>query len=314
MHAANALFRQAAAFNSEGRFELAEGVYREIMERWPDDPRAPYTLSTHLLSRGAYEEGWALYESRSLVPETGIKRPRVSYPEWDGADVGSLLIFPEQGLGDQIMFARYIPLLVARGIRVTLLCSPTLVRLFAGLGAQVVPASGEVTLPRHDAWCLIGSLPHHVGGIPPAPYLPGTQDGAGTGLCTHGNPKHVNDANRSMPDSARSLLKDGWPFISLHPEDSGVGDFQESADLLNQLNLVVSVDTSVAHLAGAVGKETWLLLPAIGTDWRWGRFETSTPWYPTMRIIRQGVAETWEAVARRVLSDLGTIGENSPPR
>lgn len=311
MFSANLLFRLAAQYNVEGRYNLAEGIYREIIARWPDDPRGPYTLSTHLLAREQYEEGWALYESRSAIPETGIVKPKVSFPEWNGEEIHSLLIYPEQGFGDQIMFSRYVPVLVNMGVRVTLLCRPSLERVFSKLGAAVLPAVGRVEIPRHDAWSLVGSLPHLVGGLPSAPYLPSREGRGGIGICTHGNPKHVNDLNRSMPSELALMLKASGRYISLHPEDTGAEDFQDTADIINDLSLVVTVDTSVAHLAGAMGKPTWLLLPALGVDWRWGRSGDSTVWYPEMKLFRQHQPDDWDRIVSEVESRISLNGELS---
>ncbi len=118
-----------------------------------------------------------------------------------------------------------------------------------------------------------------------------------------GNPGHRNDANRSLkPDQAADLLS--LPgAISLRPEDTGAADFAETADIVAGLDLVISVDTAVAHLAGAMGKPVWILLPATGTDWRWLRDRTDSPWYPSAKLYRQSRGEGWDGVISRVLLD-----------
>ena len=302
------LLQIAVTLDRAGRRAEAESIYRDILKRWPAEPNASYCLSTHLLARGEDREGWALYESRTEVPQTGIRKPKASYPEWKGEAVSSLLVFPEQGFGDQIMFARYVPLLRARGVRVTLLCRPELARLFEALDVQVIPASGEVSLPRHDAWCLIGSLPHLVGGAPSGIYLPERAGGVGVGYCASGNPAHVNDANRSMGADARRALEAVGPLVSLHPEDSGAADFQDTAEIIAGLALVLSVDTAVAHLAGAMGKPTWLMLPAAEPEWRWGRDEDHTPLYPSVRLFRQAEPGAWLPLIDRISRDLKVSG------
>jgi hypothetical protein len=296
-----ALFAQAAAARRAGRYAEAEAAYRQWIAAEPQNPAPQYGLSHLLLARGAYDEGWALNEARSAIPETGIGKPRLSMPEWRGEPVASLLVWPEQGLGDQIMFARYIPALAARGIAVTLVCQPPLARLFAGLGAAVVPAVGQVALPRCDAWCLIGSLPHRLGEAPADPYLPGGAGGAGVGVMTSGNPAHVNDANRSLPpEMAARALTFGE---NLAPTDPSARDFQETAEIISRLSLVISVDTAIAHLAGAMGKPVWLLL-SREVDWRWGYSGEHTVWYPSMRLFRQETLGDWATVLDRVAASL----------
>jgi len=267
------------------------------MHAAPEDPAPRYGLSLILLSRGAYDEGWKLYEARSSIPETGIAKPTLSFAEWRGEPVKSLLLWPEQGLGDQIMFARYVPKLLAKGLAVTLLCKPPLARLLGSLGARVIVAEGAVHIPRHDAWCLIGSLPHLIGMTASAPYLQGEVGGSGVGVMTRGNPAHVNDRNRSLPpDFADELLSYGR---SLDPAASGARDFEDTRKIISQLKAVVSVDTAVAHLAGAMGKPTWLLLPH-DADWRWGLRESRSVWYPKMTLVRQTTPGDWRSVFDQV--------------
>lgn len=285
------LLSQAASARRAGRHADAEEVFREWMRRDPADPAPRYGLSTLLLQRGAYAEGWELYEARAEVPETGIRKPQLTFPEWRGEEVGSLLVLPEQGLGDQIMFARFIPELVARGIKVTLLSPPPLARLFQQLGAQVLVAAGSVSMPHHDAWCLIGSLPHRIGTIPTGPYLPSAPGGVGLGVMPTGNPNHVNDADRSLPEPyAAQLLQMGR---DLRPDATGARDFADTAEIISDLRGVISVDTAVAHLAGAMGKPVAILL-GRDPDWRWGLGER-TIWYPSARLIRR-VSEWSEAL------------------
>lgn len=293
------LFAQADRAIAEGRYDEAEAAFRDWMREAPSDPRPRLGLGLLLLQSGQFAEGWRYYESRHRIAELGIKKPAMRYAEWDGAPIRSLLVWPEQGFGDQIMFARWIPALVNRGVNVTLLTPPPLCRLFSGLGAEIIEARGTVEVPRHDAWCLIGSLPHLVGGFPTAPYLGGAGGGAGLGVMTAGNPTHRNDANRSLPDDPASRLK--GLGCDLSPEATGARDFQDTAELVATLDRVVSVDTAVAHLAGAMGKPLDLLLP-FRSDWRWGWSGTTTAWYPSARLYRQRRPGDWSAVISEVMA------------
>lgn len=289
-----ALFAKAARARRDGRHDEAEAAYRDWLALEPGNPAPAYGLSHLLLARGAYAEGWAMYEARTEVPETGVKKPGLSFPEWRGEPIGSLLIWPEQGFGDQIMFARWVPELVSQGVNVTLLTPPPLVRLFGLLGAAVLPAEGSVSIPRHDAWCLIGSLPRLLGTMPSAPYLKGSIGGRGVGVMPVGNPRQVNDANRSMPPGpADELRRLG---CDLAPEVTGARDFEDTAEIIRGLATVLTVDTSVAHLAGAMGKPTYVLL-AHDACWRWGAGDRSAL-YPSARLIRQPRPGDWEAVLR----------------
>lgn len=158
---------QADAERTGDKAEL-EAAYRHWMRLAPADPLPRYNLSLLLLERGEFAEGWALYEVRTEIPGHQ-PRPKLPFPEWKGEDVRSLLLWPEQGLGDQIQWARYVPAIKARGIAVTMLCAATLVRLFGRLDVEVIEVGSEI--PVRDAWCMVGSLPHVVGDVAAEPYL-----------------------------------------------------------------------------------------------------------------------------------------------
>lgn len=278
-----AFARTALAARRSGKLDEAEAAYRAWMAAEPSSAGPRYGLSLLLLRRGAYAEGWKLYEARKAVPELKMSPPRLRYPEWRGQTVKSLLLWPEQGLGDQIMFARFIAELVSSGIEVTLLAPPPLYRLFGALDCSVVEAAGRVELAPHDAWCFVGSLPLHIGTIPSDPYLPSLPGGKGVGVMVAGNPKHVNDEDRSLRGAAAArMLSLG---LNLTPEETGAADFYDTARIIDGLAKVVSVDTSVAHLAGAMGKPVDIIL-GRDPDWRWGTDGEETIWYPSARLIR----------------------------
>ena len=294
MTPAEMLHNQAVSHRHSGRPDLAEKAFRAALSLTPN-PTTEYCLGVLLLSQGRYEEGFALYESRTRVPELGIGKPSLSFTEWnDQSIVGKrILIWPDQGFGDQIQFARFVPILREMGAEVTLLCAPALHRLFSrNLGISVLSASGRVEFPDPDFWVMGCSLGHRLGvrpeNIPNGAYLTANakRSKGRIGVVTRGDPRHVNDANRSLSSvDAAPLL--GLPgAISLHPEDTGAADFAATAAIIANLDLVISVDTAVAHLAGAMGKPVWILLPNQAVDWRWGLSENNSPWYPTARLFR----------------------------
>ena len=328
---AEALFRQASIYAPQdpelhhhlggiyarlGRLEDAERSYRRTVALAPGAMGSWRLLATLLLSQGKYEEGFALFESRHEV-ET-MTKPALPFPEWQGGPVEGkrILIWPEQGFGDQIQFARFAPVLKARGAEVVLLCRPALTRLFAGcLGVTVLSAEGAVEFPDPDGWIMTMSLAWRLGftpeTIPAAPYLhaldptPPLSAGFKVGLMARGEPSYANDANRSLPDeAARALESVAATVVILDPAVSGAKDFADTAAIIAGLDLVVSVDTAVAHLAGAMGKPCWIMLPSQEPDWRWLRDRADSPWYPSVRLYRQAADEDWNEVVKRVVADV----------
>ncbi len=254
----------------------------------------------------------------------------------------TILVYADEGQGDTIQFVRYAPMLAALGARVILLPQESLYPLLSGLpGVSQCLPNREGGLPAFDVHCPVTSLPLAFRTTletisAPASYLPtpaqdrrqvwedrlGPHDRLRVGLVCSGNPKHRNDHNRSIPlRSLTQILDIDATFVSLQKdprsgdkemliERTGIvdltvhlTDFMETAALISCLDLVISVDTSVAHLAGALGCPTWILLPHT-PDWRWLLDREDSPWYPTVRLFRQTETRDYASVLDRVETEL----------
>lgn len=260
-----------------------------------------------LASSGRYHEAWPLYEARRFHPGYRIDIPNATYPEWTDEEVAGrkVMVVAEQGFGDQLMFGRFLRELSARGAEVEILCNPYFVsRLFETMGYTTRPFHLDRPAPPADLWTLFGSLPFRLGIGPPvgAKYLNlPTSSGGGIGVVATGSPLHWNDAQRSLPKELQPwLLRHGRDLL---PQTTGARDFLDTATIVAGLDLVITVDTSMAHLAGALGKPCWVLLPRDGLDWRWGDGVRS-PWYPDMRLYRQPTSGDWVSVLDAVTRDL----------
>jgi tetratricopeptide (TPR) repeat protein len=309
------------------RLEEAEVCSREALQLAPDDDGSHMNLAFTLLQAGRLAEAWPEYEwRRKQMPDRGFDRPL-----WDGGATEGriLLIHAEQGFGDTLQFCRYLPL-AAAGRRVVLEIQPPLLSLLAGLpGLERIVAQGD-PLPDFDLHCPLISLPHALrtgaDTMPEAiPYLaadPGrvaawrprvaALPGLRVGLVWGGNADYPNDRNRSIALARLQPLASvsGVSFVSLQkgppanqaPPDglmlidwtAELHDFGDTAALIETLDLVISVDTAVAHLAGALGKPVWLL-NRFDTCWRWAQGSGDKPWYPSLRQFRQPSPGAWDA-------------------
>lgn len=300
---------------NRGAFDDAIETYVAASKRFPGEPRILRRLGYLLLRNGDFDAGWKLHELRESKAPAVSPLQRLSYPEWNGRPVGRLLVVPEQGLGDQIMYARFVRDLVLAGTQVVLVTPPPLTRLFAQTGAVVVEAGGATSIPRCDAWISIASLPHRLGvglgSLNGGAYLSSEGQGNGIGLVTQGNPAHPNDLNRSLPPDLAKRLEALPNVRSLDPTVTGAKDFLDTARIVSGLDIVITVDTAVAHLAGALGKKCWVMTPFVG-DWRWLRDRIDSPWYDCVRLLRQPRLGDWAAVVAQVEAEIGHSSKLSP--
>jgi tetratricopeptide (TPR) repeat protein len=343
-----ALVNKAFTLTELQRFDEAFAAFGQAKVLDPDNADITFHLSLLELLTGNFEAGWAGREARWRMQARPGSYPQFPQQIWRGDfEVGgkTLLVLEDEGLGDTIQFARYIPMLAARGARVILRVGDPLHPLLSDLPgvAECVPKSNP-SMPAFDAHVPICSLPlafeTRLDTIPAAiPYLPaplesrmqawegrlkdrlGPRKGLRIGLAWSGRPTHVNDHNRSISLRVLSRILDvDAAFVSLQkdprPDDRAVleqtgivdltshlTDFAETAALVSCLDLVISVDTSVVHLAGALGRPIWTLLPYT-PDYRWLLDRDDSPWYPTMRLFRQTAAHDWTDVLDRVRAAL----------
>jgi hypothetical protein len=302
-----------ALYMQVGRDKDSEVALKTALRLDPKSAASRHMLGMQLLRQGRYKEGWPLYEARRALPDLNIRTPAVAYPEWRGEDLAGkrLVVLYEQGLGDQIQFARFLPRLRELGAQVTYVCRPELMSLFEGFPAEI--RSADAPPPAEaDYWVMLCSLGLRLGvtleTLSSAPYLPTRphSTAGGVGVVVKGSSTHKNDRHRSLPeDLAQQVLALGR---DLAPAATGAADFLDTARIVADLDLVISVDTSTAHLAAAMGKPTWILIPAVDTDWRWMRSRTDSPWYPSATLYRQPGPGKWAAVVEKIVADLRGIG------
>ena len=295
-----ARYRLGLILLNADRLPDAEVVLREALNLDPTFAPVRYNLAITLLSLGRYREAWPLFEARRELPETQPPSSQTATPEWSGGPlVGTRLrVVAEQGLGDQIMFARFLKPLRALGAEVTYLCWPEVAPILEGALAP----SGQA--PKADLWVHLASIPGLLGTTletlpPPAEIITSaSKGGGGIGVKSDGNAKHARNALRSLFGADRERLLSLGRDLSA--EAVAAATFAETAAIIAELDLIVTVDTAVAHLAASMGKPTWILIQSQQPDWRWLRGREDSPWYPSARLFRQGVGESWGAVLDRV--------------
>lgn len=336
----------AKCLNDSNCLEESIQTYDRALAIDPQYALARYGRAVTLLAAGRWTEGFREYNQWRTH---GIKQRQFPRPEWQGDPISgqTLFLHAEQGFGDAIQYARFLPQVRERTGKVILECRPELKTFFTRCAAaEVVLAYGE-TIPPFDCFTSLASLPGildvTLSNIPnQVPYLKISIDGnlppapAGklkVGVVWAGNPSHHNNANRSIPlrEFAPILQVPDVHFYSLQlpvpPQDetqfqsflqstpnltdlSGqLNSFLETATAVAGMDLIIAVDTGVAHLAGALARPVWTLLP-FAPDWRWLLEREDTPWYPTMRLFRQKKRAQWQSVIARVSEGLADLASH----
>jgi len=305
----------------QGKWEEALAAWKLAVEQAPNSPMEHWNYARLLLLLGHFEQGWEEFEWRLKLPRLKLKRD-FTQPQWDGSDPTgkTILLFTEGGFGDAINFIRLVPGITARGGKWYLECQPALVSLFEGMpGIERIIPRGEA-LPEFDMQIPLQSLLRIAGirleNIPnKVPYLKAPRDRAEqwaarlandphprVGLVWAGSKVEGDSRTRSISTFAPLAAVKNVRFYSLQKgTDSGqtprpemdwvdytaeLHDFADTAALVENLDLVITVDTSMAHLAGALAKPVWVVIP-FQSDFRWLIDRTDSPWYPTMRLFRQ---------------------------
>jgi tetratricopeptide (TPR) repeat protein len=341
---AEAYVNRGSALEAKGQFEDVLASFDEALRLKPNLAEAHFSRALTLLLLERFEEGWAEYEWRWGCPT--IVPPPLPYPApvWDGSPLEgrTLLLRAEQGLGDTLHFLRFVPLVARRGGKVVLHVQPPLLRLVQRCTRMdSVIDCGDASFHVH---ALLMSLPRLLnlsreGLAESVPYLQADPalveswrnelsglPGLKVGICWRGNPTQKFDRLRSIPLSQFAALAkvEGVHWISLQkglgteqlPEvadrfsvmdlSGRLDDFTDTAAVVKNLDLVITADTAVAHLTGALGVPVWIALPFI-PDWRWRLKRDDTNWYPTARLFRQRTPGDWPEVFARIASELARL-------
>ncbi|CAA6604459.1 conserved hypothetical protein [Rhodospirillaceae bacterium LM-1] len=333
----------AIALKEQGLLDLAQDMLRQAIANQPDFAEAHWNLATIHFLQGRWKEGFEEAEWRWDMSNFTTPRRDFACPAWDGKPMpkGTLLVHAEQGLGDSFQFVRYVPKLASLAGRVVLEADPKQASLFARSFPSISIVERGQPLPQASAHAALLSLPHFLGApLESGPYLTpdptrvagwkkrlaGLGPGPWVGIVWQGNPGYHADRRRSPGLAPLLPLLDisGIRLVSLqngigreqllrlsegpidlgNEEDPDVGPgFEGTAALVAALDLIISADTAIAHLAGALGKPFWLLLPFI-PDWRWRMEGSGSPWYPSATLFRQPKAGDWatpvSAIAERL--------------
>lgn len=332
------------------RLDEAMVCYEKALRLDPQNSLALWHRAICLLLQGDFEHGWPAYEARWQHKNLKLQLRKYSQPRWTGNQSLQglhILVYAEQGLGDTLQFARFLPRLVKIGAQVSMEVQPALKQLLARCLPQIQIIGAGEPLPAFDLHAPLMSLPAALrcdeSTIASAgPYLSaaemkcaewkrrlGVKIRPRIGLVWSGNPVHQNDRNRSMPlEELLPALPEGFDYICLqnlirandmeilrHSNrvqefTADLQDFEDTSALCQLMDLVVTVDTSVAHLSAALGRPTWTLIP-YSPDWRWRMTRTDTPWYESMRLIRQSVPGSWQHELATLEADLRQLPDRN---
>ena len=326
-------FHRSTVLYQKKEFRSATRMLVDIVKQNPEFVAAHMELAHALLMHGKWRAGWIEYEWRFSLPKSKKLFPRFKMPHWDGRDnLPHILLLGDQGYGDCFQFSRYIPLVAQHCQRVTLARSEPLARLFNSVPWITVSYTQWKDTPLASAYCYLSGLPRLFSTRPDT--IPdcsgilrardedvarwkirmnetGSDPVLRVGLAWSGRLEFDTNYLRAVPFEKLEALLDipGIQFFSLQvgaPASRAQGknitdlsmelvDFAETAAAMETLDLIISSDTSIPHLAGALGRPTWVLL-SYAPDWRWGSEGTTSPWYPTMRVFRQDQTRDWQSV------------------
>jgi tetratricopeptide (TPR) repeat protein len=341
-HFADACFNVGFVHLERCEMAEAERCFEQALALQPDSDMFRFYIGELRLQQGRFPQGWQGYEHRWNSWQLREVKRVYQQPQWRGEPLEGkkILLFSEQGLGDTLQFVRYAPMVAALGGRVLLEVQPRLRRLFEGMeGIEALSSPGEA-LPEFDWQCPLMSLPlafqTTLDSIPNSvPYVHArpeeaaawasrlSQEKLRVGVVWSGNRKHSRERSRSVPLPLLAELTSvaGTSFYSLQmgdaamslqklPAGHGIADLEAeqtdmavTAAIIANLDLVITIDTSVAHLAGAMGKPVWILLHH-SPDWRWLMERRDSPWYPSARLFRKGYGESWQTLLLRVRAEL----------
>ena len=337
------LCRLGNTLSGLGRYEDALSRFQQALEQNPNSAEAHWGRAFIRLLKGDYAEGWADYEWRTKHDGLALPRQEIPYPAWDGSplDGGRILLHAEQGYGDILQFSRFAPQVAHMGGQVVLACPKALRRLMGTLAGVELIVSGRDAVPEIHHHAPLMSLPAILGTTletvsPDRPYLASDpalssiwapriepHPGIKVGIAWRGSAGHTGDLDRSGEARLFSPLAhvEGVCLFSLQMETtaeeldalpgiidlaSEFQDFADTAAALEHLDLVISVDTAVVHLAGALGCPAWVLL-AFAPDWRWLLDRDDSPWYPSVRLFRQPERGDWPTVMETVTDALKSL-------
>ena len=305
----------------------------------PAHPTAQFNLAVAYLLMGDYARGWAQYETRWNYEHLAGTLPLFAQPRWTGQDLANKTIYVmgEQGHGDNIQFVRFVGDLTSRGARVVLAVNASLRSLFSGFGLAQIVSEGDA-LPEFDYWTPIMSIPGVIGttleNLAPVQYYLtaeaelqrawqqrlGPKTRLRVGFCWSGRRDTWINRHKGMPfETMLELIQRNpdYEWVNLQVDcteeeeaklvqagvtayPGAIATFADSAALIMHMDVVLAVDTAVAHLAGALGRPVWVMLSQFALDWRWLLDRDSSPWYTTARLFRQPVQADWSSVTERI--------------